>query len=654
MAYYAAKEEYVKTRIDEESLGDYTSFNLPVTVSFKDIHVSSILNGVFGSAGPGELLSIMGPSGSGKTTLLNCLFGAQKTDSGVITLNGEVLNKDLRRRIAYVRQDELFCSGLTVRGLLEFHANLRLPSRMTHQEKMKYVDFIVESFNMNNPKLLKTRVKPECGLSGGEKKRINIMCELMSDAPILLIDEPTTGLDSHNALNLIKCLKRIAVKHHKTIILTVHQPSSQIMKHFDKLLLVSDGEVAYFGRVNDVLETMRKLDLIMESNYNIGDFLLELLYTENKSKMIEAARRKYEEEATANGIIPKINGNNISTLNMKVLVADGNITKELVKTQDSATESGQDSGRSSMFSSTGNSSVSSHEDNLDYNRWPVPFWEQVSILTRRQLISSAIGYLTTWNLAHTLILTILQCAIWFQIERTEENIPTIDGYIFFELFIWTLSATFEALYSFSTERSVINRERQSGMYRLSAYYFSKMISELPVIISRPLFSHIVTSLFLGERNCTVVLVQLALLLLCALTYQGIGLLISSFGVDTRISTVICSLISVPSLLFASHLAQNLPKGISWLQYLSVAYYGFTGMKISEYLYGYPVMCAVGNSIYDACRNGNGTIPPSDLLSGVDSVLSPGSAILILSLALLFLSWLTYLSLRFYKSPTRTN
>ncbi|KAI2511875.1 ATP- binding [Fragilaria crotonensis] len=150
--------------------------------------VKTILDEVSGSAEPGEVLALMGPSGSGKTSLLNILSGRSSYDTGTISINGRPLTsqsrKKLMSKIAYVKQSDVFFDHLTVKDQLVYTALLRLPSTVSREDKIVEVDKVISLLRLN-----KVAGSPIMLCSGGEKKRINIATELLTDPEVLLLDE---------------------------------------------------------------------------------------------------------------------------------------------------------------------------------------------------------------------------------------------------------------------------------------------------------------------------------------------------------------------------------------------------------------------------------------------------------------------------------
>lgn len=208
----------------------------------------------------GEVLALMGPSGSGKTSLLNALSGRSSFDSGVITINGKPMTgssmKRLMSKIAYVKQNDVFFGHLTVRDQLTYTALLRLPSDLPKASKHEEVDRIIKLLRLS-----KVADSPIMLLSGGEKKRVNIGTELLTDPAIIMLDEPTSGLDSTSAVSLIRLLHNLANDHGKTVVTSIHQPSSAVFRSFDRLIMLADGNVVYFGTPVDSLSYLRDQDL---------------------------------------------------------------------------------------------------------------------------------------------------------------------------------------------------------------------------------------------------------------------------------------------------------------------------------------------------------------------------------------------------------
>lgn len=197
----------------------------------------------------GRLVGIIGGSGSGKSTLLNVLNGNLKPQEGSIKINGWDIHKNKERVkgiIGYVPQDDLLIKELSVYENLYF--NTRLCSSDFGEEQIHaLIEDVLLDFDLLEARDLKVGDAFTTILSGGQRKRLNIALELIREPSILLVDEPTSGLSSADSENVISLLKRQTIKG-KLVIANIHQPSSDVFKMFDKLLVMDQGgRVIYYG-----------------------------------------------------------------------------------------------------------------------------------------------------------------------------------------------------------------------------------------------------------------------------------------------------------------------------------------------------------------------------------------------------------------------
>lgn len=236
-----------------------------------------ILKGVSGIVSPGEMLAILGPSGSGKTTLLTGLGGrlVHGNLDGAITYNNKPFSNAMKRNTGFVTQDDVLYPHLTVTETLVFTALLRLPGTLTVQEKTAHAEAIITQLGL-------TRCKDSIiggpllrGISGGERKRVSIGQEMLINPSLLFLDEPTSGLDSTTAQRIVSTLRDLA-KGGRTIVMTIHQPSSRLFYMFHKVLLLSEGNPLYFGRGEDAMGYFSSVGYSPLVAMNPSDFLLDL------------------------------------------------------------------------------------------------------------------------------------------------------------------------------------------------------------------------------------------------------------------------------------------------------------------------------------------------------------------------------------------
>ncbi|CAG2101752.1 unnamed protein product [Medioppia subpectinata] len=224
-----------------------------------------IIQNVSGIVMPGQLLAIMGPSGAGKTTLLNSLTGrnlSKMSVTGDVLLNGRLRGRTPPYISSYIQQNEMFYPLLTVREHLMFQATLRLGGKLTYAERAELVENVINKLNMI--KCADNRIGSEStfkGISGGEMKRF---------------DEPTSGLDSFMAESIVRLLKYMASEG-RTIVCTIHQPSSQVFALFDHLLLMTNGRLAFMGTRDNAKDFFSSIGYLCSINQNPSDYYMNQL-----------------------------------------------------------------------------------------------------------------------------------------------------------------------------------------------------------------------------------------------------------------------------------------------------------------------------------------------------------------------------------------
>ncbi len=205
---------------------------------------------------PSEVVGLMGPSGAGKTTLMTMLNGYQPPSEGQVLFNGLDLYEhfeQFRLGIGYVPQDDIIHGELTPREALRYTARLRLPPDTRDSEIERRVDAILESLGLREVADRMIGHATRKVLSGGQRKRVNVALELVTQPWVLFLDEPTSGLSSEDALSLMRLLRQLA-DGGTTILLTIHQPSLEVYRLMDQLALLGKekgspdpARLVYFG-----------------------------------------------------------------------------------------------------------------------------------------------------------------------------------------------------------------------------------------------------------------------------------------------------------------------------------------------------------------------------------------------------------------------
>jgi len=241
----------------------------------------------------GKLIGLMGASGAGKTTLLNVLAGLNKPTSGQILINGIDLHaqkEELEGVIGYIPQDDLLIEELTVFQNLYYNAKLCFNNK-SEEEIVELVNKTLNNLGLYDRRDLKVGTPLNKMISGGQRKRLNIALELIREPSILFVDEPTSGLSSRDSENVMDLLRELALKG-KLIFVVIHQPSSDIYKMFDNMMILdTGGYMIYYGNPVEGVMYFKRLDAQINSEVGecptCGNVNPELIFNIIEAKVVD-------------------------------------------------------------------------------------------------------------------------------------------------------------------------------------------------------------------------------------------------------------------------------------------------------------------------------------------------------------------------------
>ncbi|KAK6934636.1 ABC-2 type transporter, partial [Dillenia turbinata] len=508
-----------------------------------------ILKGITGSIGPGEILALMGPSGSGKTTLLKILGGRLHDNvKGSITYNDIKYNQALKRRIGFVTQDDVLFPQLTVEETLIFAAFLRLPSNMSRQQKYARVEMIIKELGLERCRQTRVGGGFVKGVSGGERKRTSIGYEILVDPSLLLLDEPTSGLDSTSASKLLQILQGVA-KAGRTIITTIHQPSSRMFHMFDKLLLISDGYPVYYGKAGEAMEYFSSLRFVPEIAMNPAEFLLDLATGQVTDISIPESLHAAQGTNDSEKVI-------IKYLQLKY-------KNELEVKEKEANQATKTEEHLQL-------AIQVKKD------WTNSWFEQFMILAKRTYRERCRDYFDKVRLVQAVGVAVLLGLLWWKSKMgNEAQLRDQIGLLFYICIFWSSSSIFGAVYVFPFEKAYLIKERKADMYRLSAYYVCSTLCDMVAHVFYPTFFMSIVYFMAGfKRTVSCFFLTLSVILLIAITSQGAGELFGAAVMSIKRAGMIASLILMLFLLTGGYYVQHIPQFMQWLKYLSFMYYGF--------------------------------------------------------------------------------
>jgi len=639
---------------DDEALGVPTGHK-PAALHFCDVSYQlngkQILEGVRGAVSPGQVMAVMGPSGAGKTTFLDILARKNKRGqvSGKFMVNGaRVTDEDYKEISGFVDQEETMMATLTVYETILNSALLRLPRDMNFQAKDKRVVEVMAQLGINGirDQLIGTSEDNGIrGISGGEKRRVSIACELVTSPSILFLDEPTSGLDSFNAYNVVECLVKLAKNYRRTVIFTIHQPKSNIVALFDQLVLLARGRCIYSGPFDRCQTYFDKQGYRCPPGFNIADYLVDLtvhadqrrafpeddnvipeaessssarprnseerLRTRKRGSSIreEQAQRLFTKKRSNRSLGPGLSEDGVmmsDDLEPRRSLEDSAETDALLlpsvkkdttdldvlitayKVSDVAKEIQEEIDTANTPSPDGNANGNGQGLREGNGIRRVGWIGQFMILSAR-----------TWKnlyrnpmlmLAHYAISIVLACLCGYLFFGVRDDISGFQnrlGLFFFILALFGFS-TLTSLNVFAAERTLFLRERANGYYSPITYFSAKVLFDIvPLRIIPPAIMATILYPMVGlVAQWPEFFKLLLVLVLFNLAASAICLFIGIVCKDNSLSNLIGSLVMLFSLLFAGLLLNrnSIPKSAQWLQNMSIFHYAFEAMIVNEVRY----------------------------------------------------------------------
>ncbi|XP_058119705.1 ATP-binding cassette sub-family G member 4-like [Anopheles ziemanni] len=495
---------------------------------------SAILKNLSGSFRSGRLVGIMGPSGAGKSTLLNVLSGFKKANvTGELMVDGQLLSERRSRKlVSYTQQEVNLWRSLTVEESLKYAAEFKLGKSSTAQKQTK-VRELLEVLGLESCATTLTDV-----ISGGQAKRLAIGLELLSDPKVMLLDEPTTGLDSVSAYQVLAHVRELAARG-RIIACVIHQPNSQQLQLIDDLFVLARGRRIYSGPTNEMVPRFASFGLHCPVSYNPADYALDIASLDQEDDRLKRLMMDEEKD---------IFDYKFSILNR-------------VKSVDET-----------------------------YQRYGLTTFQQLGVLLRRTALCVAKdSFQLKARFAINVVVALLISIAFYNTGNNADRLLSNTAVLIISLYAIFFSSIVSAVLVYPRESACFVQESKNNWYSLKAYYWAKIIIEIPTLFISSLVYIILVYYFTSQPLEVFRFVLFAgMCLLFGWISQMLGLLLGSLmSVQT---SVFCSImVVVPASLFSGFFIPLRDANflLRPLMYVSFVRYAFEGSLSAIYSYDRP-------------------------------------------------------------------
>lgn len=511
----------------------------------------------------------MGSSGAGKSTLLNVLSGRIQPGElkGNILINGETREPgSFKQIVGYIEQEDIMFENLSVKETLTYSALLRLPGTLETEEKSQRVNDVVDELGLAKCQNTYIGGGEKRGVSGGERKRVSIGVELVTSPSVLFLDEPTSGLDAFTAQAIIEKITELAKTSKKTVLMTIHQPRTDILNLFDKVILLSGGKTVFFGSVADAITHFTELGYPCPGRVNPSDFFLDTLTVDFRSE---------DAKVSSNERIQKFQDT------WSKIQLSKEYFKEVVEIHE------KHRARTQRHKSLEAAGKSVSDATIPPKRnWPNLWVVEFMTLLERNIKDVMRNPATLGaTLGQNAFMMLLIGFIYFQIDTSFSGIQGRVGLFFFVITNIMFGTVMPTIGVFPLQRRIIKHERASGSYRSSAAFMAKFVSTLPLLIAGTLLFAVPVYWIIGlQSGADKYFTFIAILVSYAFVAQSLGLALGAAVPNVTVGQIIGPLVIVFFLLFSGQLVnvETMWAGLKWLKWISPLFYSYGALCQNEF------------------------------------------------------------------------